>query len=67
VFAFYAAVCGVEAFRVGGRVGMWAILPVWGLFPVLHASHGTGMISGFLHYWRHPDWREPERLRPAEV
>ena len=65
VFAFYAFVCAVEAIRAGVRCGVWAIPAIWALFPVMHASHGAGMIWGFVHYWRHPDWQEPERLTPA--
>jgi succinoglycan biosynthesis protein ExoA len=66
VLALYALGCGLEAVRVGARVGAWAVPFVWALFPVMHAAHGVGMISGFVRYGRHPDWEEPERLAPVE-
>ncbi|AKT41554.1 glycosyltransferase family 2 protein [Chondromyces crocatus] len=67
-FALYAAATGVEAVRVGRREGLRAIPIVWGIFPVLHVSHGLGFASGLLRYGLDPDWtREPERLDPISV
>jgi succinoglycan biosynthesis protein ExoA len=50
--------------RVGRRAGLRAIPIVWGIFPVLHVSHGVGFASGLLRYGLNPDWAEPERLAP---
>jgi len=64
----YAAATGVEAVRVGSRQGLPAIPIVWGIFPVLHVSHGVGFASGLLRYGLDPDWpAEPERLDPIAV
>jgi cellulose synthase/poly-beta-1,6-N-acetylglucosamine synthase-like glycosyltransferase len=65
VFALYALLCLAEAVRVGVRSKIWSIPAIAALFPVMHAAHGIGMIWGFVHYWRHPDWKEPERLEPV--
>jgi glycosyltransferase involved in cell wall biosynthesis len=65
VFALYGLLCAVEAVRAGVRFRIWAVPVIWALFPVMHASHGVGMLWGFAHYWRHPDWEEPERINPA--
>jgi glycosyltransferase involved in cell wall biosynthesis len=62
-FATYALATGAEAVRVGGRLGPSAIAMIWGIFPVLHASHGAGFAAGLWRYLRHPDWPdEPERI-----
>ncbi|MEQ9322958.1 MAG: glycosyltransferase family 2 protein [Polyangiaceae bacterium] len=55
-FALYALGTGIEAVRVGRKVGPWAIPVVWSIFPVLHVSHGLGMAAGLWHYAQHPDW-----------
>ncbi|MCC6551749.1 MAG: glycosyltransferase family 2 protein [Polyangiaceae bacterium] len=66
-FGLYAAATGIEAVRVGRRAGLPAIPIVWGIFPVLHVSHGVGFASGLLRYGLRPDWSEPERLDPIPV
>ena len=67
-FGLYAAATLVEAVRVGRKEGARAIPMVWGIFPVLHASHGVGFASGLLRYGLSPDWPEqPERLDPIPV
>lgn len=66
-FALYALGAGIEAVRVGRKVGPWGIPVVWTIFPVLHVSHGLGMAAGLWHYARHPDWNEPERVAPREA
>lgn len=63
----YLALTGLEAVRVGRRVGGWAIPVVWTIFPVLHASHGLGMGYGLWHYFRNPDWGDSERLEPRSL
>lgn len=63
-FGFYAAAAAVEAIRVGRKPGLRAIPIVWGIFPVLHVSHGIGFASGLLRYSRTPDWSDPEMLDP---
>jgi succinoglycan biosynthesis protein ExoA len=61
--ATYALATGAEAVRVGRGVGAAAIPLVWAMFPVLHASHGTGFAAGLLRYLRAPDWSlEHDRL-----
>jgi len=63
--ASYALATGAEAVRVGR--GM-SIATVWGVFPVLHVSHGVGFAAGLWQYLRSPDWPdEPERLGPKKV
>jgi cellulose synthase/poly-beta-1,6-N-acetylglucosamine synthase-like glycosyltransferase len=59
-----AALTGAEAIRVGRALGAGGIATVWGIFPVLHVAHGVGVATGLVHYLRHPDWTEPERLAP---
>lgn len=67
-FATYALATGVEAVRVGGKLGLAAIPRVWAIFPVLHVSHGTGFAAGLVQYLRKPDWPvEPERIPPRKV
>lgn len=67
-FATYALATGAEAVRVGSKVGASSIPTVWGIFPVLHASHGAGFASGLWDYLRSPDWPdEPERIPPRKT
>jgi len=63
-FGLYALLTGVEALRVGRRVGPWAVPVVWSIFPILHVSHGVGVGVGLVHYLRRPDWGDPERIAP---
>ncbi|MEZ4369876.1 MAG: glycosyltransferase family 2 protein [Polyangiaceae bacterium] len=63
-FGAYAALTGLEAVRVGRKVGPWAVPVVWGIFPTLHVSHGLGFAYGLLRYARNPDWTDPELLPP---
>ena len=64
--AAYALATGAEAVRVGGKLGPLAIPTVWGIFPVLHASHGAGFAAGLWQYLRQPDWPdEPELVPPS--
>lgn len=66
--AAYALATGVEAIRVGGRLGGAGVGTVWSIFPVLHVSHGLGFAAGLLQYLRSPDWAaEPERIDPKTV
>ncbi len=66
--AAYALATGAEALRVGGTLGARSIGAVWGMFPVLHISHGIGFAAGLWQYLRHPDWpKEPERLPPRKA
>lgn len=63
----YLLLTGVEAVRVGRHEGARAIPRVWGVFPVIHASHGAGFAYGLVRYARRPDWpRAPKsRASPA--
>ncbi len=62
LFATYVLATGVEAVRVGRPLGVAALPVVWGMFPVLHASHAAGFATGLVRYLRQPDWSEPEKL-----
>ena len=64
-YGLYAAVCAVEAVRVGHRLGAAAILITWAIFPVLHVSHGMGFAAGLVRYGLRPDWDAGELLPPA--
>jgi hypothetical protein len=67
-FATYALATGAEAVRVAGRLGPGAIAVVWGIFPVLHVSHGIGVAAGLWQYLRNPDWPDdPERVPPRRA
>jgi succinoglycan biosynthesis protein ExoA len=64
-FAFggYALATLGEAIRVGRKAGALAVPIVWGIFPVLHASHGAGFAVGLVEYAIRRDWPDaPERL-----
>ena len=65
-FGAYAALTLAEAVRVGRHGGPRQISTVWGIFPLLHLAHGVGFAAGLVHYLRHPDWGEPERI-PARA
>jgi succinoglycan biosynthesis protein ExoA len=62
--AAYLLATGAEAVRVGRRAGAAAIPVVWGIFPVLHVSHGIGFAAGLARYLREPDWG-PVETAPA--
>jgi succinoglycan biosynthesis protein ExoA len=62
--AAYLLATGAEAVRVGSRAGAAAIPVVWGIFPVLHVSHGIGFAAGLARYLRDPDWG-PVETAPA--
>ena len=65
--ATYALATGAEAVRVGKKLGALAIPTVWGIFPVLHVSHGAGFAAGLWQYLREPDWSdEPELVPPTK-
>jgi glycosyltransferase involved in cell wall biosynthesis len=63
----YALATFLEAVRVGRKAGVLAIPVVWGIFPVLHASHGLGFGAGLLRYGLSPDWSAPEILPPRPL
>jgi hypothetical protein len=70
--ASYALATGAEAVRVTrdarAEDGAASISTVWGIFPVLHVSHGVGFAVGLWQYLRSPDWPdEPERVGPKKV
>jgi cellulose synthase/poly-beta-1,6-N-acetylglucosamine synthase-like glycosyltransferase len=70
--AAYALITGAEAVRVIARADasrsfaalerVLAVPVVWGIFPILHASHGAGFAVGLVKYALHPDWGPDERL-----
>lgn len=74
--AGYALATGAEAVRVVREVDARGDLPrdkglftmplctavVWGIFPVLHVSHGAGFAAGLVRYALRPDWEPAERL-----
>lgn len=70
VFGIYAALTGLEAVRVGRRVGLWAIPLVWGIFPTMQLAHGLGMLQGLIKYSLKPkppiiECLPPRRRRDA--
>lgn len=66
-FSSYGLLTAVEAVRVGRKAGVAAIPAIWAIFPVLHVAHGVGFGTGLIHFLRHPDWAEPERLAPRTI
>lgn len=58
----YLLATGAEAIRVGRELGPQAVPTIWGMFPVLHVSHGVGFAAGLLRYLREPDWGPIEML-----
>lgn len=67
LFAAYAAITGLEALRVGRRVGLWAVPVVWGIFPTMHLAHGLGMLQGLIKYTLKPKPPVIERLPPRSA
>ena len=63
-FGAYAAITGLEAVRVGSKVGLWAIPVVWAIFPTMHLSHGIGMLQGLVKYTLKPKPPLIETLEP---
>jgi glycosyltransferase involved in cell wall biosynthesis len=63
-FGTYAAVTGLEAIRVGAKVGLWAIPVVWAIFPTMHVAHGVGMLQGLIKYTVKPKPPVIETLDP---
>jgi cellulose synthase/poly-beta-1,6-N-acetylglucosamine synthase-like glycosyltransferase len=80
--AGYALATGAEAVRVAGtapagddepsgETGLFAlsrrVATVWGIFPILHVSHGAGFAVGLVKYSLRPDWCPAERLAVSDV
>jgi cellulose synthase/poly-beta-1,6-N-acetylglucosamine synthase-like glycosyltransferase len=79
--AAYALATGAEAVRVVSKeksgdepssdTGLFAmsrrVATVWGIFPVLHVSHGAGFAVGLVKYLVRPDWGPAERLSVSDV
>jgi succinoglycan biosynthesis protein ExoA len=63
-FGSYAVLTGLEAVRVGSKVGVWAIPVVWAIFPTMHLSHGIGMLQGLVKYTLKPKAPLIETLEP---
>jgi glycosyltransferase involved in cell wall biosynthesis len=63
--AAYALATGAEAVRIGRGLGLTGALTAWGIFPVLHVSHGVGFAAGLVRYLREPDWAPLEKLDPT--
>jgi succinoglycan biosynthesis protein ExoA len=63
-FGTYAAVTGLEALRVGSKVGLWAVPVVWAIFPTMHLAHGIGMLQGLVKYTIAPKPPLIETLEP---
>jgi cellulose synthase/poly-beta-1,6-N-acetylglucosamine synthase-like glycosyltransferase len=74
--AAYALATGAEAVRVGARKTPLdgdapggdlletplRVATVWGIFPIMHVSHGAGFATGLVKYVLRPDWAPAERL-----
>ena len=65
-FGAYAAITAAEAVRLGHKVGLWAIPVMWAIFLTMHASHGVGMLQGFIKYTLKPKPPLIERLEPRD-
>jgi succinoglycan biosynthesis protein ExoA len=63
-FGSYAFITGIEAVRVGSKVGLWAIPVVWAIFPTMHVAHGIGMLQGLVKYTVKPKPPLIETLDP---
>jgi hypothetical protein len=63
-FGAYAVATGVEAARVGARVGAWAVPVVWAIFPTMHVAHGLGVLTGLVKHTLAPRPPNIERLDP---
>ncbi len=62
----YLAGTGLEAMRVGSKVGIWAIPVVWAIFPTLHFSHAVGFAQGLVKYTLNPKPPLIETIDPRE-
>lgn len=62
----YLAGTGLEAVRVGSKVGIWAIPVVWAIFPTLHFSHAVGFAQGLIKYTLNPKPPLIETIDPRE-
>jgi succinoglycan biosynthesis protein ExoA len=62
----YAVATGVEAVRVGRKLGLAAIPRVWAIFPTMHVAHGVGVAVGLVRY-HNAEVRDLERLEPAAI
>lgn len=56
----YGAVTLLEATRVARDHSAAGVALAWGMFPVLHLSHGAGFAYGLYRYSKHPDWADHE-------
>lgn len=63
-FGTYAAITGLEALRVGSKVGLWAVPVVWAIFPTMHVAHGIGVLQGLVKYTLKPKPPLIEKLEP---
>ncbi|MBK9069997.1 MAG: glycosyltransferase family 2 protein [Myxococcales bacterium] len=63
--AAYGAISLAEAIRVARKHGPGGVLQAWGMFPVLHFSHGAGFAMGLYHYAQHGDWQNAETAGAA--
>jgi succinoglycan biosynthesis protein ExoA len=77
--ACYALATGAEAVRVvrearkdgdvlaHGRTleTLRGAATVWGIFPIMHVSHGAGFAAGLVRYALSPDWAPAERVPSA--
>jgi glycosyltransferase involved in cell wall biosynthesis len=63
-FGAYALLIGIEAHRVARRHPEARAKTICGILPVLHVSHGVGVLTGLARYLARPDWGPAERLEP---
>jgi glycosyltransferase involved in cell wall biosynthesis len=61
-FGVYIICTAVEAVRGGIRSRSWAIPVIWIIFPVMHVSHGLGMLQGLVKYLIKPRPTRIDRL-----
>ncbi|MBS0266740.1 MAG: glycosyltransferase family 2 protein [Planctomycetes bacterium] len=64
-FALYAGLTLIEALRMAIVHRCWSVPVIWIIFPVLHASHGVGMLQGLIKYSLKPKPTSIDKLLPA--
>jgi glycosyltransferase involved in cell wall biosynthesis len=64
-FGLYAGLTLIEAVRMAIVHRCWAVPVIWVIFPVMHISHGVGMLQGLIKYLWKPKPTSIDKLVPA--